>query len=90
MLKDMLVRGAAALGPADQLAHTGNRAGLRGPVGSAPTCHSSSLRGLLELLLVIPPQPREPIHLDVRVPHAVADLPEAEVVPVRDLPVEHG
>lgn len=55
------------------------------------TCHAPSLRCLLDLLLVIPSQLREPVHLDVRLPDGVAHLPEAgEVVPVWDLSVEHG
>lgn len=55
------------------------------------TCHPSSLRSLLNFLLVIPPELREPIHLNVGVPDGVADLPEAgEVVPVWDFAVEHG
>lgn len=55
------------------------------------TCHPSSLRSLLNFLLVIPPELREPIHLNVGVPDGVADLPEAgEVVPVWDFAIEHG
>lgn len=55
------------------------------------TCHAPSLCCLLDLLLVIPSQFREPVHLNVRLPDGVAHLPEAgEVVPVWDLSVEHG
>lgn len=55
------------------------------------TCHPSSLRSLLNFLLVIPPELREAIHLHIGVPDGVADLPEAgEVVPVWDFAIEHG
>lgn len=55
------------------------------------TRHAPSLCCLLDLLLVIPSQLREPVHLNVRLPDGVAHLPEAgEVVPVWDFSVEHG
>lgn len=55
------------------------------------TCHAPSLCCLLDLLLVVPSQLREPVHLNIRLPDGVAHLPEAgEVVPVWDLSVEHG
>lgn len=68
------------------------RAGGHGAASPAcRTCHSSGLCRLLHFLLVVPPELREPVHLDVRLPDGMADLPEAgEVVPVRDFAIEHG
>lgn len=58
---------------------------------SLHTCDASSLRGLLDFLLVVPPELREAVHLYVGVSDAVADLPEAgEVVPVWDFSIKHG
>lgn len=75
----------------DHVAQWGAETGLYSCPPAIHTCHAPSLRCLLDLLLVIPSQLREPVHLDVRLPDGVAHLPEAgEVVPVWDLSVEHG